>query len=382
MVKEADKNSRAMIESTLTSIFNQKYKGAMKERSNNWSGMMSNIADQWTRFKNMVMQGGAFDFLKGKLSDLLGRIDKMAASGQLKKLADQFGKNLVSGLQKTWQIGKELYPELIKLFKGIDNISKAVGGYGNIAKLVGGIMVSKLVLATFQFIGSLVGATRVIITFISKMSILQRIWQEIQWAVIGIAVAFNIPVWAAGLLVAALTAAVFAIYKNWKPISTFFKNMWGGIVDFMGSVKDKMFDAGANIIKSLWQGMKSLSSKPVQEIAKIAQQIRNHLPFSPAKVGPLRDIHRIKLIETIAANIKPQPLVSAMNRTLNSTRQAIQPIASGGGGSNIKVDFNVTVQGEGGLNEDALVKNLRDKLLPEFEKIMKTIQGKERRLAF
>jgi hypothetical protein len=44
----------------------------------------------------------------------------------------------------------------------------------------------------------------------------------------------------------------------------------------------------------------------------IVQKIRNLLPFSPAKEGPLRDIHRIKLIETIAASLNPDPLFTRM----------------------------------------------------------------------
>jgi flagellar biosynthesis component FlhA len=46
------------------------------------------------------------------------------------------------------------------------------------------------------------------------------------------------------------------------------------------------------------------------------QKIRNLLPFSPAKEGPLRDLHKIKLIQTIADTIKPDPLVEKMRQAL------------------------------------------------------------------
>ncbi|MBR6126093.1 hypothetical protein IKQ21_00240, partial [bacterium] len=49
---------------------------------------------------------------------------------------------------------------------------------------------------------------------------------------------------------------------------------------------------------------------------KHAQIIRDHLPHSPAKSGPLKDLRKVKIIETVASTMKPQPLVSAMNKTL------------------------------------------------------------------
>ncbi len=96
-----------------------------------------------------------------------------------------------------------------------------------------------------------------------------------------------------------------------------------GIVNFATAIPARMFTAGANIVKSLWEGMKSLANKPVEAMKSIAGKIREYLPFSPAKVGPLRDIHRIKLIETIAGAMKPQPMVQAMKTATAATALAL-----------------------------------------------------------
>lgn len=464
MVKEANKNSRAMIESTLTSIFNQKYAGAMDKQSRTWSGMVSNISDQWTRFKNMVMSAGVFDFLKEKLEMLLAKVDAMAKSGQLKKWADQFGKNLVVGLEKTWQVGKELYPVFVQLGKNIDIAANAIGGYGNVAKLVLGLMAGKLVISIFGLIksfwtfrGVLIDATKSlklltmakkaheavtlavwgaqyklqellpkisrmmnILSFNIRLSVaIMKDWVTTQLASAkagltylgGLVKMGAVSLWrnlSSGVLAAsrvmwgftasllanpitwavagvvALAGASYLIYKNWKPISAFFKNLWTGVINYLSSIKSKMFTAGANILKSLCEGMQSLANKPVEAIKNVVQQIRNHLPFSPAKIGPLRDIHRIKLVETIAGNIKPQPMVNAMNKALSATRQSIKSGSVSGGGSTISIDFrpSITIQGGSGLNEDALVTSLRNKLMPEFERIVSNIQAKQKRLAY
>ena len=65
------------------------------------------------------------------------------------------------------------------------------------------------------------------------------------------------------------------------------------------------------------------------------------LPFRPAKEGPLRDIHRIRLVETIAESIKPTPLVNAMRHTLQSaTGISGKPAMASSGNFQINITIN------------------------------------------
>lgn len=52
----------------------------------------------------------------------------------------------------------------------------------------------------------------------------------------------------------------------------------------------------------------------------------NMLPFSLVKEGPLRDIHRIKLMEMIAETIKPAPLMERMTFVLKNIAMIPTPI--------------------------------------------------------
>lgn len=107
-------------------------------------------------------------------------------------------------------------------------------------------------------------------------------------------------------------SVLFYINPITAPIVAFRK-----LVNYLKSLN--LFEAGRKIILSLWQGIKSVALKPVEAIKSITQKIRDFLPFSPAKEGPLKDIHKtgFKLIQTIAASISPAPLIKALSDALS-----------------------------------------------------------------
>lgn len=194
-----------------------------------------------------------------------------------------------------------------------------------------------------------------------------------------------------GLVIAGVVAALAVIgllvYKYWAPISGFFRGLWqgikagvepikpaleaiiepfrplgaligkvigwfkgilkpvddvggaaeamgvrigtviGGIITFVAGLPGKFYEAGMNIMTSLWEGMKNLAGKPVELIKNVVQKIRDFLPFSPAKEGPLRDLHRVRIIETIADGMQPGPMVGAM-RAAATAALAVAPMAA------------------------------------------------------
>ena len=179
-----------------------------------------------------------------------------------------------------------------------------------------------------------------------------------------------------GWIAVAIGAAALLIYKYWKPITAFFKGLWQGLreglqplmplfkriadaispiltpikalidwikkilkpVEDTGGAAEKMgvrfgkaianiiikitelitkvFECGKKIGDMLSNGILSTVNKTKEAIGKHAQIIRDHLPHSPAKSGPLKDLHKVKIIETVASTMRPQPLVRAMNKSL------------------------------------------------------------------
>ena len=224
------------------------------------------------------------------------------------------------------------------------------------------------------------------------------------------------------LILAAIAGIAYLIYTNWSQITAFFSRLWAGIkalfwkviawikewgILFLGpigfiikfwdkitaffkAVPAKMFDAGKNIVKSLWEGMKAFASKPVEAIKGIVKKIRDYLPFSPAKEGALRDIHRIRLIETIAGTMKPGPMVRSMRMATAATMLAVAPMGakaamkggnSRGGGASI--NYSPTINLNGGsptVKED--LKKILESHSKEIYKLVKREEKNQSRTNF
>lgn len=88
----------------------------------------------------------------------------------------------------------------------------------------------------------------------------------------------------------------------------------------------KLFHAGVGMITQLWAGIKSAAGKLYSGVADVAAKVRSYWPFSPAKAGPLRDLHRVRIIETIASAVHPEPLVKAMGAAAAAGMLALAPL--------------------------------------------------------
>lgn len=204
----------------------------------------------------------------------------------------------------------------------------------------------------------------------------------------------------------ALVAMGYLVYKNWDKIKAFFIRIWpavgAAVVKGLGFLKKvflysnpigwlllgmgKILDilpgrfgaAGRKIIKALTDGIKSMIMHPADALKKGVQAMRNLLPFSPAKAGPFRDLHRVKIIETITQNMKPGPMVRAMTAAVTMSaavlsnpaqagaggRGALTPNAAGGGaGGGVVINYapvvHVTASAPGADIEAAILAALR-----------------------
>ena len=240
-----------------------------------------------------------------------------------------------------------------------------------------------------------------------------------------------------GWIALAISAVAFVIFKYWKPISGFFKGLWQGLkegfqplmplfqrigqavsrllkpiqivinwikkilkpVEDTGGAAEKMgvrfgkaiagiiikivelitkvFEFGRKIGDMLANGILSKIGKTKDAIGKHAQIIRDHLPHSPAKTGPLKDLHKVKIIETIASTIKPLPLISAMNKSLSfvSSRANLSAAKAGNKGSSFVINYSPTItMPNGTAKEDfsKLLKQHKDEVIAilkrEFER--------------
>jgi len=103
---------------------------------------------------------------------------------------------------------------------------------------------------------------------------------------------------------------VLLTLAKWSPVGVIAQAL-NAVVQMLTGFS--LFDAGSKILNSLTAGIKAAAAGPVNAVMGVVQKVRNLLPFSPAKDGPLRDLHRVRLIETIAQTVRAAPLVSAMS---------------------------------------------------------------------
>ena len=225
-----------------------------------------------------------------------------------------------------------------------------------------------------------------------------------------------------GWIALAVAGVAFLIFKYWKPITAFFKGVWAGlkeglaplmplfkrisvaleplikpiraIVDWFKKlikpVEDtggkaeamgvkvgkalagiivkivelitKVFEFGKKIGDMLANGILSKLGKTKEAIGKHAQIIRDHLPHSPAKVGPLKDLNKLKIIETIVSTMKPTPLINAMNKNLglmiSGAKGNIGKVGASSGASFI-IHYSPTITMPSGSSKEEFSKLLK-----------------------
>jgi hypothetical protein len=242
--KTVDAENRKMIESTLSTIWNEKYGGAMDKLSGTWAGMVSNVKDQWARFANNTMNAGLFDWMKNKLGGLLSELDRMAANGELQAWAERTGKALVTFAENAWALGKAIVDTTAK-------IAAFVGGWENLGMIIVALKFAPLVISIGQLGMALFSATGFLMMFATGTATAGAAWLAFgkglvsMLAMIGTAfktltaLMLTNPI---GIALTLLSVAGFMLWKNWDAVK-------GGLVAIWQTIKETAI-AAFDAIKS------------------------------------------------------------------------------------------------------------------------------------
>lgn len=219
-----------------------------------------------------------------------------------------------------------LMKTITALNKGFGTITKGLSKgipialkLGNAFKLMG---LSALKGAGNAAKGLLLMARQAIITAATALpALISSVWaftvallaNPITWIVIGIM---------------ALIAAIIYLYRHWDQVTAFMKIAWQGfcngitagiafikngftaIVTFITGKLAWFRQSGKKIISTLAAGIKSAAGLPVQAIKGIFSKVRQYLPFSDAKVGPLSQL-------TLSGSRVITTMVSGMQKVEN-----------------------------------------------------------------
>ncbi|PFD98924.1 tail length tape measure protein [Bacillus sp. AFS023182] len=141
------------------------------------------------------------------------------------------------------------------------------------------------------------------------------------------------------------------------------KIVWNGfksILDFLTGLGTTFYNAGRGLIEMIAKGVMSAFGVVKDVINWVAQQIRNFLPFSPAKVGPLSDLDHLDFGGPISDSIelafpKVQGLLNKM-LTLPNIEQNVSSSSqrtNGNDNQQIQRPISLTLNYQGDNPQDA-----------------------------
>lgn len=101
----------------------------------------------------------------------------------------------------------------------------------------------------------------------------------------------------------------------WSMISNTFNN----IVSFLKGLGSTFYNAGKGLIQQIINGIQSMVRKVTSTVSSIAGKIRDFLPFSPAKEGPLSDLDHLDF---------GGPIIDSINSARRNVNNAMSSLLS------------------------------------------------------
>lgn len=177
---------------------------------------------------------------------------------------------------------------------------------------------------------------------------------------------------------AALAFAGYEIYEHWSGIKSFFSGLWSGVMGIFTALGNWTIGWAKTIGKAVLIGIAGPFGLIAYEIyshwdsikaacEKIGSGIKDFfVGHSPPPVGPLHELGRITIAETIAERIRPAPVLQAIRRTAAAAAIASTTIMAGaagpalaggrpgGAGGGITVNAPITINAGAGTDIAAL----------------------------
>lgn len=150
-----------------------------------------------------------------------------------------------------------------------------------------------------------------------------------------VSIVMDVFAWFGALLTGDFTGACEAGERIWNSlldslmsiadlfrIGDWLREAWAGVTDFLGSIN--LFESGAKIIDTLKEGILSKWKDLKDSVSGVFSKVRNLLPFSDAKEGPLSELtlNGAKIMTTLA-----QGVTSGTGELQNKINGALQGVS-------------------------------------------------------
>lgn len=242
MTATAAATDRMAIQQTLMGIMNERYSGSMERLSQTWDGMVSNVLDLWSKFQMMIMDAGLFDWMKGKLRQILDTINLMEADGTLQEWAVQIGQTIQTALSNIWEFGRGVW-EIIQQVSGYLSVAADyVGGWKNLSMILAGIAFAPTLISTAAGLVQIASGLAALSTALLANPII--------------------------LAIALIAGGVYLIYRNWDAIGPYFRALWDGVKATVSTVWEWLKTAFAwtplGMIINNWGAISEALSGPLE----------------------------------------------------------------------------------------------------------------------
>lgn len=238
------------------------------------------INTAWSFIKNIVTQvvSAVSSFVKSVWGSL---VSWWAANNESIKKAANTAWNFIQ------KVVKAAMDKIVPIIKVAWNVVKSIiqGVWENIKGIIQGAI--SVITGIIQFFAAAInGDFRGMWNAVKQIfsGAIQVIVNLVQVTLVGKALS------AARLLIGGLRGIFTTVWNTAKSV---FRNGINGALNIIKGFATKFFNAGKNIVTSIANGIKSAVGKVSSAISGIASKVRGFLPFSPAKEGPLDDIHRL-----------------------------------------------------------------------------------------
>lgn len=132
MQATSQKTQQSIIE-LLRAILDRRFHGGMENFGRNFTGIASNLRDQWTMFLKDIAQAGPFDRAKSLLQGVFDEVKRLREEGKLKEWAEQAGQAIVQIGEKSFQqvksIGSAMFALLDEINRHPEIVEYGVIGY-------------------------------------------------------------------------------------------------------------------------------------------------------------------------------------------------------------------------------------------------------------
>lgn len=276
----------------------------------------------------LIHLAGGWDVVREKLKVFFSQMQTLWTT-MLPKIKATLSTILTAVIGWAVSVWTTVKPYLMILWNGIVDIFNSIKSFWN---TWGGVILATLSIA-WAGISSM---------FTSYLSIIWTVVKggfQLIWSIISNTFQMVVGVLTAGW---AIISGLFSIGLNllsgnwsgaWDAMLGMLDGVWTGIKTFFSGLKDLFFESGKAIITTLVDGITAMASAPVKAIKGVLDKVREYLPFSDAKKGPLSNLtlNGGKIVTTMAEGIRGQQgaLTSAMGDVLEPNATGTANVSAG-----------------------------------------------------